>query len=280
MKALTLGKYEAAGNDFLVLVDPATDLGDPRLLARALCDRHRGIGADGLLVLRAAVSGGPIAMTLFNADGSSAETSGNGLRCAILAAHHAGLAQSEQVDVLTEAGLAHGELLEMIGPGAARLRVAMGIVSVAAKASSPIEGALAFVVLVGNPHLVLLADSFAGVDLAAIGPQLSNAVPLGQNVELISPGALPDELVLQVFERGVGITIACGTGSCAGAAAARFSGMVGDRVAVDNPGGRLVVELSGEPASPRAHLSGPVRRVATVSIETADLGLSGESLSA
>ncbi len=271
MKGLTLGKYEGAGNDFLVLVDPPADLEGAPELARALCDRHHGVGADGLLLVGRGESDDSLAMLLYNADGSEAETSGNGLRCAILAARHAGLVRRDRVDVETKAGTAHGEIGAATGSGSAQLRVDMGMVEVLPAPSSPLAGARAFFVQVGYPHLVLIADAFPGVDLAEVGPGLSRARTLGQNVELITPRKEVDELDLEVFERGVGITVACGTGSCAGAAAARWSGAVGDRVVVHNPGGPLLVELSGELAHPRAFLSGPVRRIATVVVELEDL---------
>jgi diaminopimelate epimerase len=140
--------------------------------------------------------------------------------------------------------------------------------------ASPIAGKEGFRADIGNPHLVLLGDRNDDIDLALIGPSLEAAWPGGQNVEVISVAGV-DELDLVVFERGAGITEACGTGSCAAAAAARLAGLVGDVVTVRNPGGSLVVELgpaAGNAAA--ARLSGPARRVAEVNVSLEDYCLS------
>lgn len=263
--ALTLGKYEALGNDFLVLIDPGGVARFDAALAAGLCDRRRGVGADGLL--RVGVGGpGRITMALRNADGGLAETSGNGLRCAVLAACDAGLVTGQgPVHVRTGAG----EVTAVLGErtrGAARLRAEMGHCVVVEEAS-PVPGWQAFSVDVGNPHLVLIAgESAPPLDLAEVGPRLERSRPAGVNVELVRLAG-PDRLAFEVWERGAGATLACGSGSCAAAAAARRLGLVGDEVVVDNPGGRLVVFLDGEPAAPAAELEGPARRVATVILD-------------
>jgi diaminopimelate epimerase len=268
---LRLSKYEGAGNDFLVHFETPTEPVASPELARALCDRHRGVGADGLLSLRPGGGAGRIAMRLLNADGSQAETSGNGLRCAMLAAFDHGLVDRDTVLIETLAGESLAEILERPATGDAVVRVEMGTITVT-KTASPLAGADAFDVDAGNPHLVLLADAPPEIDLALFGEEQCNAVAGGRNVEVVVQ-ARTDELDLEVYERGVGLTDACGTGSCAAAAAARAIGRVGDRVVVHNPGGPLTVELEGEHLAPRARLSGPVRRVAEVSVKLQDFGL-------
>lgn len=266
VERLLMSKYEALGNDFLILFDGASALDVPPALARALCDRHRGIGADGLIHLRPVRSA--LAMVLVNGDGSPAEISGNGLRCAALAAFDAGFATGSSVSITTVVGPRRADLVSG-GDGAAEIRVEMGEVHVEATAS-PIAGRTGYRVDVGNPHLVLLGERTDDVDLPSVGPGLEAAYPGGQNVEIISLRG-DDELDFAVFERGAGITEACGSGSVAAAAAARLAGVVGDVVTVHNPGGPLVVELSGnDVARPISWLAGPARRVAEIQVRPED----------
>lgn len=278
--ALTLEKYEALGNDFLVLIDASRTERFDASLAAALCDRRRGIGADGLL--RVGHTGpGVLTMELYNADGGVAETSGNGLRCAVLAAVDAGLVDGDApIAVATLAGTARAEFLASAGNGTAQVRVAMGACALSEEPESPAAGWRAFFVDVGNPHLVLVArDAAEPLDLAEIGPRLERGRPGGVNVELVRAGE-PGHLSLEVWERGAGRTLACGSGSCAAAVAARHLGLVGDEAVVDNPGGALAVRLSGSSERPIAELEGPARRVATVVVSDALLVDTGEAVAA
>lgn len=270
---LVLSKHEGAGNDFLVLLDPA---GDRVRLMRpatvmALCDRHRGVGADGLVMIGPARDGAAVSMTLYNADGSEAAMSGNGIRCLAQAAVDTGLAGAGPFDVATAAGVRRVEYRVTESPGVGWASVDMGRVTVGPEQESPLEGWRARSVDVGNPHLVLLGlGDPASVDLAVLGVGANAASSGGVNVEVVHREAW-GALRLRVWERGVGETRACGTGSCAAAAAARRWGVAGGRVMVDNPGGRLIVEL-GETEEDPVTLSGPVRRVAEVVV---DLGVFG-----
>jgi diaminopimelate epimerase len=204
-------------------------------------------------------------MALLNADGTVAETSGNGLRCAALALGRAGLVAT-QCTIETLAGPARCEI-GPVGAGRAEVRVEMGEVR-SVPAESPVATRVAWRVDVGNPHLVLIGPS-GDVAIGDIGAALEWAVPSGQNVELVS---VVDRahLDLEVWERGAGLTEACGSGSVAAAGAAARAGLVDQRVVVANPGGTLVVELDGgEP--PRATLTGPARHVATLVVEDDEL---------
>jgi diaminopimelate epimerase len=321
---LELVKYHGLGNDFLVLAvrdagvrgagHPADACGGMApiadgSLARALCDRHYGIGADGLLVVRA-LGPGRVAMELFNADGGVAETSGNGLRCAALAAVEEHLVDGPEMDVETLAGTVHAAVAPGPDPGGADVRVEMGIVEVGPELGldelpepdpsrwpdlrggtgagswgsvlASLAGRRARRVAVGNPHLVLYADPGArsaptppGHGVVArideVGPALEAGVEGGVNVELVEVQAQDASLGLEVWERGVGVTLACGSGSCAAAAAARAAGLVGDVVEVANPGGTLVVELSGDPVAASAVLAGPARRVGRILLDSDEL---------
>lgn len=268
MTTLSLGKYEALGNDFLVLLDPSGSARFDETLVAALCDRHRGIGADGVIRLSAG-GDGAVVMTLRNADGGIAETSGNGLRCAALAARDGGLVEADEFTIETLAGVSSA-VVEPGTRGRATVRVTMGTVRVREETPSPHEGFRAFRVDVGNPHLVLLGGALDAIDLAALGPVLEAATPGGVNVEVVAPR--DDGLELVVWERGVGLTLACGSGSCAAAAAAHAVGLVGPVVTVQNPGGTLVVGLDGgDPTAPVATLVGPARRVGRVLVELEEL---------
>jgi len=275
MTVVSVLKYQALGNDFLVFLDPSdlpgTDEVDAAFVV-AVCDRHRGVGADGILVVRPAKADGvgrpvdgrvaDVRLELRNADGGRAETSGNGIRCLALALVDAKIVPGPDVLVSTDAGPRLVTVLADNGPGSAMVRTEMGILQVGDAERAPRLGAgfEARHVDVGNPHLVLMGDSLEGVDIGDLGRSLEDAKPDGQNVEFVAPDGLGG-LDLLVWERGAGLTEACGTGSCAAAAAARAAGLVGDRVEVHNPGGTLVVELTGELSAPSVWLSGPARRV-------------------
>ena len=245
--SLRLTKHHGLGNDFLVALDPPPQI-DLAALARAACDRHRGIGADGLLVGRP----DPLTMELYNADGGIAEMSGNGIRCFVQAVVDGGWASSGRLDVITGAGTRTVTVSEESASGLRQASVTMGKVLVSRVEAGTYPAPMAAEVDTGNPHLVLLADDNT-LDLDEIGAAYPHL-----NVEIITP--VSDGLVMEVFERGVGRTLACGTGSCASAAAARDWGLVGDHVVVHNPGGDLAVELCGD----EAILSGPTQCIATV----------------
>lgn len=254
MALRSLQKWHGAGNDFLVDVQL---YGRPSWWTpervRSVCARTTGVGADGLIV---ASLGLRVGMTLFNADGSRAEMSGNGARCMAAAVRRTTGAHWDELDIDTDAGPRTVSLTmdpgeeETTGYG----EVAMGEVTFAA---TP-DGALG-VAYVGNPHVVVLDEvGWDDREREALAGKL--AVPLGgANVEFVGVVSRT-RLAMRVIERGVGWTMACGTGSCAAVAVARRAGLVDDEVVVDNPGGTLRVALEGN----RATLGGPVRFVANV----------------
>jgi diaminopimelate epimerase len=246
----TLQKWHGAGNDFLVDV---VNVGDEPFWnaerVQAVCRRARGVGADGLLI---ATLGSPVEMDLFNADGSSAEMSGNGIRCLAAAVRKVTNASWASLDVMTGAGL-RNVTLEMDGDQGYG-GVAMGEVTFGRN----IEDALG-VANVGNPHVVVVDNpSWPDVQREAIASRMSSFEG-GANVEFVT--ALdPGHLRMTVIERGVGWTLACGTGSCAAAAVFHREGLCDADVVIDNPGGPLRVQLDGALAT----LSGPVQFVANV----------------
>jgi diaminopimelate epimerase len=267
---LAFTKHEGAGNDFLVLLDLEDTHQLSRAQAVALCDRRRGVGADGVIRVTAGRDGAALTMELRNADGGEAEMSGNGMRCLAQAAVDAGIVSPPHFAVATLAGLREVEYEAGDRPGEAHARVDMGPVQLGEDQPQKFPDRRVRRVDVGNPHLVMLGPDPASVDVSELGPRIESVHPGGINVEFIALGAHPDELEFRVWERGVGETLACGTGSLAAAAAARSWGLVGDRVRVHNPGGTLEVLLGPGDGDP-AILGGPVRKVADVLVDLASL---------
>jgi diaminopimelate epimerase len=272
---LSLTKHEGTGNDFLVLLDPEGRHPLDARSVQALCDRRRGVGADGLVRGLAGDHGAHLAMDLRNADGSPAEVSGNGLACLAQAAVAAGLSPPDLV-VDTRAGRRAVQVRPGPHPVVSTVSMGMGWPEVGERQEWPLEDGApvsfsGWRVSVGNPHLVLACegpDTLAGLDVARLGAAYQRLFPDGVNVEWATPVG-PDGagLALRVYERGAGETLSCGTGSVAAAAAFSRSGRVADLVRVANPGGELVVDLSG----PEAVLTAPVRRVARVEVFEAAL---------
>jgi diaminopimelate epimerase len=272
-----LAKLHGLGNDFLVLIDldevTPVDAG----LAAALCDRHRGLGADGLIRVTPGTGGADVTMVLRNADGGLAEMSGNGIRCLALAVARHREVSSLELRVATgggvrdlrltsgHAGLAHVEVdmgKARPGPepdtGWLSLPVTANLLE---GAEGPFPGLSTLDI--GNPHLVVLVDDPATVDLAEVGPVAEQQFTGGINVGFVAPVAgQPDALDLRVWERGAGITEACGTGATAAAHAAHEWGLVGDRVTVHLPGGDVQVAV-GDTLT----LSGPAVHVADCLVE-------------
>jgi diaminopimelate epimerase len=251
---------------------------------RAVCDRHKGIGADGVIRVSAPSQGAEVGMELYNADGSRAETSGNGLRCLAQAVVDAGLLPTMGIvpierpghmevafTVSTVAGIHRVVYSEKRLPSGIRematARVTMASVLIGAEEPSLSPVGRARSVFIGNPHLVVLHPDLQELDVTALGSDISSSKPEGTNVEFISVAMDEDRLFMRVFERGVGETMACGTGSCAAALAARSWGLCGSTVSVMSPGGELIVDMSGD----EVILEGPVQRIGKVEINMPEL---------
>ncbi|HEX5475584.1 MAG TPA: diaminopimelate epimerase [Vicinamibacterales bacterium] len=240
---MRLVKAHAYGNDFLLAEAGGLDAGrELPSLARALCERHRGIGADGLIVFQETAGGAD--MQLLNADGSASEISGNGIRC--LAACLAGrrrLAPGDAVTIETDAGRKRLELLGVDG-AQATFRAAMGPPVDVRQQRLDVEGRQVDVVTlrVGNPQCVVLGES-SPARLQDLASRLAvhSAFPEGTNVELARVEA-PDRVSILIWERGVGPTEASGTGACAAAVAAAAYGGAARDVVVSAPGGAQRVE--------------------------------------
>ena len=202
-------------------------------------------------------------MILQNADGREAEMSGNGMRCLAQAAVLSGVVTPPVFKVATATGLRSVEYAEGDDVHSAEASVDLGTVVLGPDEPQKFPDRRARTVDMGNPHLVMFGPGVGDVDVTGNGAHLQTLFEGGINVEFIALGDEPDSLVLRVFERGVGETQACGTGSAAAAAAARSWGLVGDQVTVHNPGGTLLVTLDGD----SVRLRGPVHRIASVVID-------------
>jgi diaminopimelate epimerase len=258
-------KYQGLGNDFLVALLPEVP-GDAAALARRVCARRTGVGADGLIV--GTPSSRPdvdLVFHLWNADGSSAEISGNGIRCLAQAVLDAGLVAGPNLTVATAAGVRHLTVRPGDGPGVVQVSVDMGPVKVGPDEPQPSDDRGVRPVDMGNPHLVVRGPSFTTEDVLGMGSHLQSLYAGGVNVEFVTVGPGLDEIAMRVFERGVGETQACGTGACAAAAAVHEWGLVGPRVVVHQPGGDAVVELGPDTVV----LTGPAQRIARVEVEVA-----------
>ncbi len=248
---MRLTKHHGLGNDFLVLLDVSGHHPVTPDIAIALCDRRTGLGADGLIRATEGRDGADVTMELFNADGSLAEMSGNGIRCLAQAVFQSHLARPPVLRVATAAGLRTVTALARTGDRSHTFSVEMGQAKVGADEPEWVAGSVlrATRVDVGNPHLVLhwaqptLPD---GDELVALGSRIDGLTPGGANVEIVRPGPGPGELTMVVYERGVGPTRACGTGACAAAAAARHWELTGAEATVHMPGGPVAVAL-GDP---------------------------------
>lgn len=272
---MLLSKHHGLGNDFLIALDERNGraLEVDADLARRVCHRSTGVGADGLIHGRlpaAAESdaGYDLVMVLYNSDGSRAEMSGNGLRCLGQAVANARATDSLDLQVLTDGGRRGLRIRPSAAAGASHVEADMGHARPGPPVPTPVAESLPErhgTVDMGNPHLVVLGDDPATVDLETEGAWLEQQFADGVNVEFIAID--PDEadhVVLRVWERGAGITQACGTGACASAHYARHWGLVGDRVRVSMPGGDCEVALGDDDA---VTLIGDVVWIADVSID-------------
>lgn len=241
-RPVPFAKTEAHGNDFLLVAGSDAPPEMREALARSICDRLRGVGADGLILYRGVE--GEFAMTLFNSDGSPAEISGNGLRGLAAYLVYRGLATRDPLEVSTGAGRLSLSLLEREGHRF-RFRANMGRPRTLAKETLALEGESfeATTLSLGNPHCVLFPRSFDSAELRRVGPRLEHhsRFPERTNVELVEILS-PSEIRMEIWERGVGETASSGTGSSASAVASIWNGLVRSPVRVHCAGGTMTVE--------------------------------------
>lgn len=241
-QSISFVKASACGNDFLI-VEGAAVQGDLAAISRRLCDRHNGVGADGVEWLFPD-SQADTAARLFNADGSEAEISGNGTRC--VAAWLYSQKQKTEIVIRTGAGLKTCRLVATRG-ATYEFEADMGEPVVGKESSIEVPGGrvVGMNVSMGNPHFVIFVDRFPqGWQRQAALIATQPVFPQGTNVEYVATRG-PNEIEIRLFERGVGETLSSGTGSCASAVAAIAGKSVSSPVNVIAPGGTQTVRWDG-----------------------------------
>lgn len=266
-------KMHGLGNDFVLVNGFQEDLpGDLAGLARSFCHRQLGVGADGLLLLLPSEMA-DLRMRIFNADGSEAEMCGNGIRCAAKFAYTSGICRNTRISVETLAGIMWPELIldESIVTG---VKVDMGEprlspdrIPVNFKSERVVGETLKvdekdyFVTAVsmGNPHCLLFVDDAASAPVKTLGLKLETHAlfPAKTNVEFIQV-LNGEEVRMRVWERGVGETLACGTGACATVVACVLNGKTGRKITVHLTGGDLFLEWA---ENNHVFMAGPAEEV-------------------
>jgi len=234
-------KAHGCGNDFLLIAGTPSDFGDATALAVAICDRHRGVGADGVYFVTAPDADADAKVHLFNSDGSAAELSGNGTRCVAASLVAAGVA-SNPLRILTGAGLRE---LRRTGPKSFEMAIGVPQVHVTAYGFTDVD--------LGNPQCINFVDHF-DFDWKARGAELERHphYPHKTNVEFVKV-LDAHNIEIRIWERGAGWTLSSGTGSTASAVAAVHAGRCRSPVTVHTEGGELVVRWEGE----KVFLTGP-----------------------
>lgn len=259
MQRHDLHKLHGLGNDFLLWFRPSVP-DNAADLAKHLCQRTTGVGADGLIIAiddRTAPQ-----FVLFNADGSRAEISGNGLRCFAHAV--AGRRGVDAMDtmVATDAGERAVTIVDAL-TDIATVSVGMGVPEPGPKLpdfdlAALVDYRRADTVDLGNPHLVIEVADHTAYDMAVVGPAIeAHFMPAGINVHLVTPNE--QGLAMSIWERGVGVTEACGSGACAAAAIASLSRSEKSSFVVSMPGGEATVRVGDE-----ITLMGPSTYVAAI----------------
>ena len=257
MKTKKKKKWQGLGNDFIILTE---EKATPEL-AKIMCDRNFGIGADGLFSPRKSENS-DIGWDFFNSDGSIAQMCGNGIRCFAKFVRAHNLVNKDEFSVETLAGIIRPHILND-----GRVRVDMREPVLEAKkipvnTDTPqdfeIEGFRASAVSMGNPHCVIFTDDDSKKLAREFGPKIEQHVlfPEKTNVEFINIKNRK-KIRLDVYERGCGITLACGTGACASVVAGVLKGLLDDTVAVELPGGELTIEYDGK----NAYMTGEATKV-------------------
>lgn len=259
-------KLQGYGNDYIV-IEAEQLLYSPALpdLARAVCDRHYGAGADGIaLVGKVAEESADFSVRIFNPDGSEAAMSGNGTRCAAAYLYHQGFWTREELRLTTRAGLKNYQLLDKMSEREYRFAAEIGRPRFASEhiplsLDEPRENVVDFpldvdgmTVLVTalemcNPNCCLFVDDFAQLDWRAMGRAIETHArfPQRTNVEFIRVLNL-QRIEIRIWERGAGETLSSGTGACAAAIASMINGRTERRITVETPGGQLQVEWRAE----------------------------------
>ncbi|MCL6436188.1 MAG: diaminopimelate epimerase [Leptolyngbyaceae cyanobacterium HOT.MB2.61] len=274
--AIEFTKYHGLGNDFILIDnrESAEPLLTPEQAIR-WCDRHFGIGADGVIFALPGQKGADYTMRIYNSDGSEPEMCGNGIRCfARFVAELEGMTETRSYHVYTLAGVMVPKLeaggLVTVDMGEPWLLAA----EIPTTLESPEQRVVDYpldvagqvwkvtCVSMGNPHCITFVDDVAAISLETVGPQFEchSVFPRKTNTEFIQV-VRSDYLKMRVWERGAGMTLACGTGACASLVAGVLTGKCDRRAVVELPGGLLQIEWSE--TDNHLYMTGPAEKVFT-----------------
>lgn len=258
MKTIKITKMQGLGNDFVILDYPEyekTNLSMPEL-AKKICDRNFGVGADGMIIPNLSPSKGDIGWYFYNSDGTTAQMCGNGIRCFAKYARDNKLINSNKFEIETLAGIITPEIME---DRTVKVNMSKPILEpnlIPFKGDKILNYNLQIddkdfkinAVSMGNPHCIIFVENDADLlELAkTYGPKIEthSIFPEKTNVEFIKVKS-KNEMDLRVFERGCGITLACGTGACASVVAGILNNLTESKVKVNLLGGSLIIEWQG-----------------------------------
>ncbi|MEM2806410.1 MAG: diaminopimelate epimerase [Candidatus Bathyarchaeia archaeon] len=272
VKGLKFWKMHGLGNDYIIIDNTDEKLQGHNIgeLARTLCQRRFSVGADGL-ILACKSNVADVKMRIFNPDGSEAEMCGNGIRCLAKYCYENSIIKKEAMTIETLAGIkqvwlrlkANGEVetvkVDIGEPSFERKMIPMVGMGKCINEKLEVEGTIYNVTClsIGNPHCTIFVDDVASVPLEKIGPKIENhkMFPRRVNVEFIQVLS-SNEIKVRVWERGVGETLACGTGACASVVSGYVLGKTDKKVKVHLLGGNLEVFYDG-----RIYMEGPATKV-------------------
>lgn len=256
MTIINFTKMQGLGNDFVVLdyEEYKKTNKTPEELAVKLCDRHFGIGADGLIIVNPHTKETDIGWIFYNNDGSIAQMCGNGIRCFAKYVYEKGYVSKKEFSVETKAGTIIPQILD---DGMVKVNMSVPILipeKIPVKTDKNLNFEvkvsdrtfIANAVSMGNPHCVIITDEDTKALALKYGREIEThpLFPEKTNVEFIKILSR-EEINLDVWERGCAITLACGTGACASVTAAILNGLCDKKVKVNLPGGQLVIEWNG-----------------------------------
>ncbi|MFH0886726.1 MAG: diaminopimelate epimerase [bacterium] len=259
---INYSKLHGLGNDFIVIDNRDCEIvGHHNEFARSICDRHFGVGADGLMLVNCSDKA-DFKMTLYNSDGGEAEMSGNGIRCFAKYVYEKMDPKKELFSVDTKAGIILPAII-LKDKKVVAIEVDMGAPHFK-RSEIPMKGKESSLVLdeelkvddssfkinlanMGNPHCVIFVTDLGKVDIGKWGPRIENHQLFPERINVHFVQVINDkEISMLTWERGVGETLACGTGASASVALANKSKRTGKRVLVHTPGGNLIIELNDE----------------------------------
>ncbi len=265
-------KMHGLGNDFLVFEDDGTGR-DWNALTAKLCTRRLSVGGDGIMVVLPSDTA-DVKMRIINADGSEAEMCGNGIRCFAKYVYERGIVKKEDMTVETLAGIIRPKLIiengkvkdvcvDMGCPSFDRVSIPMQGTGGAESVEIQAAGRTVTIssMLMGVPHTMVLVDDIEAVDASVLGPAIErhSIFPRKSNVNFVQ--VLDSENIrVLTWERGAGLTLACGTGSCASAVETYRKGLTGPKITVHLSVGRLIIEYTGDG---RVLMTGPAEEVYT-----------------